>query len=318
MEWQKGELQDAGLSQKRIDEFLQSLEQKNAAMDSVLMVSRGKLLFEKYWAPYGKNVLHRMYSAGKSITAIAIGLLLEEGKLELKDAVCGYFPDKLSDKGTHPYIAAMKIKDLLMMTTAHKTTTYKRYDGDWIESFFCLEPAYAPGGVFSYDTSATHTLSALVERLSGMEMLEYLRRKALNEIGFSKDAYWEKDAAGVTRGGDGLYCTPEDLASVAWLVLKGGEYKGKQLLPRDYLQQMTSFQISTAHLSALEEQFGYGYQTWINRYQGFTFYGMGGQLAVCFPEKEFMLVTTTGMAERPKDIRFIYESFYEILWKHIQ
>ena len=312
MEFEQITPEEAGISQENVERFLQLLEEKNAGMDSVLMLRGGKLCFEKYWEPYGRDVNHRMYSVGKSFTAIAIGLLISDGKLTVEDDICDYFPDKLPEKA-HPYIREMKVKHLLTMSTAHKSTTYKNYAGDWVESFFHVEPDYRPGTVFSYDTSATHVLCALVQRLAEKNMLQFLKERVLDEIGFTSEE-WLTDEAGVIRGGDGLYCTSRDLAAVAQLCMDGGVYQGKQLLPADYLGEMLRVQISTAHKEAYDERFGYGYQVWGNRGGGFTFYGMGGQLAVCFPDKKFMLITTGNMTERSRDIRFIYESFYEAIY----
>lgn len=316
MEFDKITPEKAGLSEELTERFLTSLEEKNAGMDSVLLLRDGRILLEKYWAPYDKDKNHRMYSVGKSFTAIAIGLLAADQKLTLEDDICDYFPDKLPEK-VHPWIKEMKVKHLLMMSTAHKETTYKNYDGDWVESFFHVEPDHRPGTVFSYDTSATHVLCALVQRLAGKDMLQFLREKVLDEIGFTSHE-WLKDEAGVVRGGDGLYCTSRDLAAVAQLCMDGGVYHGKQLIPPHYLKEMLSVQISTAHKLAYDERFGYGYQVWGNREKGgFTFYGMGGQLAVCFPNKRFMLVTTGNMTERSKDIHLIYESFYEVIYPRL-
>ena len=304
--------QEAGLSEEIIGEFLRLLEEKNAGMDSVLFVRDGKICFEKYWEPYDKDMNHRMYSVGKSFTAIAVGLLISDGKLTVEDDICDYFPDKLPER-VHPFIKEMKVKHLLTMSTAHKSTTYKNYEGDWVESFFHVEPDYRPGTIFSYDTSATHVLSALVGRLADKDMFSFLRERVLDEIGF-RSREWLVDDAGVTRGGDGLYCTSRDLAAVAQLCMDGGVYHGKQLIPAGYLKDMLSVQISTAHKEAYDEQFGYGYQVWGNRGGGFTFYGMGGQLAVCFPDKKFMLIATANMTDRSKDIKYIYESFYEAVY----
>lgn len=315
MDFEWSSMKEAGLSDKQSDEFLRLLAEKDAGMDSVLMLRDGKLCFERYWPPYDKNVNHRMYSVGKSFTAIAIGLLIGDGVLTIEDAICDYFPDKLPEN-VHPYIRQMKIRHLLTMSTAHKKTTYKDYNGDWVESFFHVEPDYPPGTIFSYDTSATHVLCALVERLSGMDMLQFLRGRVLDGIGFTSRE-WLRDEAGIIRGGDGLFCTSRDLASVAQLCMDGGIYHGKQLIPADYLKEMIKVQISTAHKEAYDEQFGYGYQVWGNRGGGFTFFGLGGQLAVCFPDKRFMLVTTSHMAERARDIRFIYESFYQAVYPYL-
>lgn len=143
MQWNSICPSEAGIPENKIDEFLNELAEYNVELDSLMMISKGNLIYENYFKGWNAEKNHRMYSVGKSFTAIAIGLLKEEGKLSLEDPICDYFKDKLPKNGVHPYIAEMKIKHLLTMTTAHKSTTYKRYDGDWVESFFCVEPERA-------------------------------------------------------------------------------------------------------------------------------------------------------------------------------
>ena len=318
MQWNKIQPSEAGIPEEKINEFLETLTKHNAQLDCLMMISKGKVLYERYFGDWNADKNHRMYSVGKSFTAIAIGLLRREGRLDLEDYICDYFKDKLPKEGVHPYIAEMKIKHLLTMNTAHKYTTYKRYEGDWVESFFHVEPEYHPGTIFSYDTSATHVLSALVQRLSGKDLLTYLRENVLDAIGFSKTATWDMDAAGIVRGGDGLSCTTRDLALVAMLCMNHGKYEGEQLIPEDYLKEMTTTSISTAHNEAYDEQFGYGYQIWGNRDGGFTFYGIGGQLAACYPKHDFILVTNAELVERSKDIKYIHEAFYDIIFPYLK
>lgn len=317
MEWKTISPSKVGIPEDKIKEFLTYLELQDVRLDSVMMIYHGDVLYEQYFGDCAMNKNHPMYSVGKSLTAIAIGLLIEEGKLQLEDEICSYFQDRLPAGGVHRYISGMTIQNLLTMTTAHKSTTYKRYDGDWVESFFNVEPAHRPGTLFSYDTSATHVLSALVHRVSGMDLYSYLRHKILDRIGFSKDATWELDAAGIVRGGDGLSCTTRDLAAVAQLLMSYGEYEGKQLISREFVRDMTHTCISTKHCTAYDEQFGYGYQIWGNRDGGFTLYGIGGQLAVCFPKRDFILVTNADLVERSKDVKYIYEGFYDIIFPYI-
>lgn len=318
MNWEIGNIKKAGIPEIQINKFFKNLEDKKMKMDSVLMIKSQEIVLEKYWGNWDFDKVHRVYSAGKSITAIAVGLLINDGKLKIEDKICNYFLDKLPPNGVHPFIEAMTIWNLLTMTTAHQSTTYKRYEGDWVESFFQLEPDYMPGTKFSYDTSATHTLSALVERISGKDLLSFLRERILDEIGFSKEAFWEKDPYGVTKGGDGLWCTARDLAAIANLCMENGIYQNKSFISSHYLEEMTKAQVSTSHRTAAEERYGYGYQTWKNRFGGFTFFGIGGQLAVCFPEKKFILVTLTDMVETPENVSIIYDCFYHDIYPYLE
>lgn len=315
--WNRIDSKKSILPEKSILNFMSQLAEDRVNLHGFALLHKYDLLANIYYKPFKAESLHRMYSVGKSFVSLAIGILLSEGKIALEDPICNYFQDKLPKEGVHPYIAEIRIKDMLSMRTAHGTTTYKRYAGDWVESFFNIEPSHRPGTVFSYDTSSTHVLSALVERLSGLELLEFLRIKCLNEIGFSKEAYMIKDPYGVSQGGSGLVCRLDDILRVARLFLDKGIYKGKQLVSSDYLKEATGNQVDTILQSCLDEQLGYGYQTWRVRNKGFSFYGIGGQLAVCFPEEDFILATTADTLNNPNGIKDIYDAFFQHIYPYI-
>lgn len=316
-EWEKVEHGQARVPESAVADFVDRLETDGLIMHGFAMLDKGKLLAEGYWAPFHAESLHRMYSVGKSFVALAVGLLQEEGKLKLDDGICAYFQDKCPESGVHPWIAQMTIRNMLTMTTCHRTTTYKGYQGDWVESFFRVEPTNLPGAVFSYDTSSTHVLAALVERLSGKKLMEYLREKVFDKIGVSEEAYYMEDPYGSSMGGSGLNCTLRDVLAVAELVMEGGCYRGEQLLPADFVKEAVSCQISTLQQTVRDEQQGYGYQIWQGRHGSFFFYGIGGQLAVCFPKEQFVLVTMGNTLDNKNGIKDIFDAFDESIYPWI-
>lgn len=311
--------EQVGISSQHIINFMQRLADYNICMHGIIIVRDGKLVTETYYAPYKAETMHRMFSVTKSFSAIGIGLLVGEGKLSLDDFICDHFPEKLPPKGVHPYIAQTTIRDMLMMATAHDRTTYKRFDGDWVKSFFHIEPNHVPGTVFSYDTSSSHTLAALVEKLSGMSLLDYMRSNFLAEIGFSKTAYALTDPAGITQGGSGLMATPMDLAKVAWILLREGEYQGKQYLPREFVKEATANQIETSVRGGnIYEQQGYGYQFWRVPNNGYAMFGMGGQLAACFPDEDLLFVTTADTLEHNSGVPIIWDAFFAEIFSKLE
>lgn len=314
--WEKVHPGQARVPESAVADFIDRLEADGLTMHGFAMSDRGRLLAEGYWAPFTAASLHRMYSVGKSFVSFAIGLLQEEGRLRLDDKICGYFRDKCP-KEVHPWIEQMTIRNMLTMTTCHSKTTYKRYGGDWVESFFHVAPDNLPGAVFSYDTSSTHVLAALVERLSGRKLMDYLRAKAFDRIGVSKEAYYMEDPYGVSQGGSGLNCTLRDLLAVAELVTEGGHYQGEQLLPADYLEEALGCQITTIQQPVYDEQLGYGYQIWQGRHGSFYFYGIGGQLAVCFPREQFVLVTMGNTLDNKNGIKDIFDAFEACIYPWI-
>ncbi len=304
----------AGIPSASIIQLIKKLNQHEIPMHSILMMRHGNLIAEGYYAPYQANTLHRMFSISKSFTAIAIGLLAQEGRLSLDDRIIDYFPEKLPVR-IHPYVAATTIRNMLMMRSCHAQTTYKnRRDEDWVESFFTATPTHPPGKLFHYDTSSAHTLCALVEKLAGKPMLDYLKEKCLNELDFSKESYMLTDPFGISMGGSGLMATPMDALKFGYLIANKGWVNGKQLLDPAYITAATACQTATAmHAPCLSESFGYGYQFWRSAHNGYVCYGMGGQFIMFLPDYDFILVTTADTQGISGGNQIIYDALYDIL-----
>lgn len=311
--------QALGIPALSIKNFLARLEKQELPMHSAIIMRHDKICAEAYYAPYDRNTLHRMFSITKSFVSLAIGFLEEEGKISLDDHIVDYFPEKLPKEGAHPYLKMLTIRQMLTMRTCHNMTTYKitKMD-DWTATFFVTPPTHVPGTNFSYDTSSTHTLGALVEKLTGMELLDYLRVKFLDEIGFSKDAYILKDPVGVSMGGSGLCCTPYDILRVMYCIAKGGVHNGKQLLPKSYLELAVK-KHSDPHgkQGSLEELQGYGYQIWQTTHNGYVLFGMGGQLAMYVPDKDIFMITTADAIGRQGGVQLIYDSFWDEIYPYL-
>lgn len=320
MDFEKVTPEEEGISSEHILSFLKRLEENQLMLHGMILMRHGKIVAETYYKPYHRNERHRMFSVTKSMVSLAVGLLCDEGKLSLDDKIIKYFPEKLPKEGVHPYIANMTIQDMLRMTTVHGKTTYKQMeDDDWVKTFFCVKPTHLAGTVFSYDTSSTHTLTALVEKLTKKDFLTYLREKVLDEIGFSKEAYCLKDPMGVSIGGSGLMASPYDMLKVMYLMSQQGVYKGKQLLPKWYLEEAVKKQADTyARGLSLEEMQGYGYQFWCTRHGGYACYGLGGQLMVVLPEKEMIFITTADTQSRQGGVQLLYDSFWQEIYEKVK
>ena len=300
---------------EKVEQFKKIITTKRVTLHGFALVHGLEMIAEEYYAPFHEKSLHRMFSVAKSFTSLAIGLLCEEGKISLDDCICDYFPEKLPEEGAHPWLAEMTIRQMLMMATCYASTTYKRYDSDdWTESFFRVEPDHPAGTLFSYDTSSSHTLAALVEKLTGMSMLDYLREKALDKIGFSKEAYIIPDEVGVSQGGSGLVCTLRDMTAVACLCKDLGMYQGEQLLPKWYIEEAMANSITTELQPVLDEQQGYGYMFWRTRYHGYCMYGMGGQLALIFPQYDLVFTTIADTQGMNAGLQMIYDAFYDTIF----
>lgn len=303
---------EAGIPASSILNLLDRLDHYRVNLHSLLLMRHGKLVAEGYYAPNGPTDLHRMFSICKTLNALAIGLLEEEGKLKLDDPITSFFPDKVPSDA-HPWILEMTVRNLLMMRTCHASTTYKyNVHKEWVESFFTTPPTHKPGTVFHYDTSAAHVLCVLVKRLSGMSMLDYLKEKVLRKIGWSETSYVLQNEFGDAQGGSGLMATSRDILLLGMLLMQKGRWQGEQLLPAAFVKEMTTNLTPNALTGGVvSESQGYGYQLWCSRHDGFACYGLGGQLAVCLPKQDMILVTTADTQGCGGGNDLIYNSFYE-------
>lgn len=309
--------ESVGVPSGSIINFINRLQKHQVPMHSLLIMRKDKLITEGYYAPFTEDTLHRMFSITKSFTSIAIGLLADEGKLNLDDKIVAFFPDMVPSD-VHPYIAEMTIRDMLMMRTCHAATTYKlNLSENWVKSFFTATPTHPAGKLFHYDTSSPHTLCALVEKITGMPMLDYLKLK-LSPIGLSKDSYLLKDPFGVSMGGSGLVATSKDLLRFAYFIYHKGMIDGKQLLSSEYIEAAIS-KLSDTRITApcLSEAQGYGYQFWRSQHGGYVCYGMGGQLIIFLPDYDLICITTADTQGIGGGNQLIYDALYEEILPYI-
>ena len=299
-----------------IAQFKDFLKSAEIPMHGIMIAKDDKVLYEAYAPGFDKDTLHRMYSITKSFVAIAISFLIDEGKISLDDHIVDYFPEKVP-ADCHEYIKAITIRNMLTMRTAHVRTTYKlSNDKDYVRTFFTAVPNHYPGTFFAYDTSSTHVLCALVEKLTGKELLAYMREKMLDDIGFSKEAYTLKDPMGITMGGSGLMAKTSDILKFMTVIMNDGMYGGKQYISKEFLKEaLTKQSDNYAIMSTIEEMSGYGYQFWMTRHDGYVCYGMGGQLRLVIPDKKIILATTADTQGRQGGVELIYDAFYTTVYK---
>lgn len=228
--------------------------------------------------PWAHDVPHRMYSVSKSVTAVAILLLAEEGRLSLDDPIIDHFPEM---GPVHPWLAATLIDDMLAMTGPHSRTTYDA-DGDgWLESYFRVPPTHRPGTLFTYDTSASYVLGALVERLAGMPMLEYLRPRLLDPLGIGRTMTILAGPEGITHGGSGLIAAPGDMLRIAEAV--NGSVGVLPASVRGRLLEHRSDPGTQTWGAALRHR--YGRQIWLPGDECWLMFGLGGQLVYGDPSR---------------------------------
>lgn len=285
--------ESVGISSEWIKEYIEKLEAAGLATHDLIIMRHGKVVFEGYWAPFNKDFLHRMYSVTKSFVSLAIGFLEQDGLINLDDRVAKYFPNETKNL-TDDNFKKQTIRDMLMMATAKPTQSwFKAKTPDRVRFYFENdgEQSRPSGTIFQYDSTGSFVLGALVERVSGKTLNEYLREKLFDSIDVSKEAYFLTCPGGHSWGDSALLCTARDLLKTAKFCLDRGKVGEKQILNKEYVTAATSRQIDNNPSGLTRyDTFGYGYQFWMTYDGGFSFNGMGGQFAICVPQKDFIAV----------------------------
>lgn len=281
-----------GIKSSDIKEYIEVLENANLSTHDLIIMRHGEIVFEKYWKPFHKDFLHRMYSVTKSFVSLGIGFAEQDGLINLDDPLVKYFPKEAANI-TDENVKNQTIRDMLMMATARvEFNWFENKTNDRVQQYFDNPHNSRPSGtVFNYDSCGSFMLGALIERVTGKELIEYLREKFLDKIGFSKEAFMLKCPGGHSWGDSALICKPTDLLKTAMFCMNMGEWNGEQILNKEYMVNATKKQIdnNSLGLDSFESQ-GYGYQIWRTYDNSFFFNGMGAQLTVCVPDKDIIMV----------------------------
>lgn len=283
-----------GLPSAAVQEFLQAAETKAEGLHSLMIVRHGQVVAEGWWAPYAADVPHQLYSLSKSFTSTAVGLAAAEGKLQIIDPVLQYFPD-YAPADASENLKAMRIRDLLIMSTGHeKEPPFGDTNDPWAKSFLAAPVPHKPGTHFLYNTAATCTLAAILQRVTGEGLVDYLQPRLFAPLGIDRPV-WVTNPEGIATGGWGLNLRTEDIAKFGQLLLQQGEWHGRQLLPRAWVAEATARQTSNGSDPTNDWQQGYGYQFWRCRpSQAYRGDGAFGQFCIVLPEQDAVVAITAG------------------------
>lgn len=305
-----------GISSDGLIKFLDEVEQSKIEFHSIMIVRHGHVVAEGWWAPYASPYKHTLYSLSKSFTSTAVGLAVSEGHLSVDDTVVSFFPDDAPAQ-VSANLASMKIKHLLTMSTGHVKDTIQpmRHSSQtWAKTFFSLPIERQPGTFFLYNTGATYMLSAIIQKVTGQTLQQYLRPRIFVPLGIEGED-WETDPQGINTGGYGLRVKTEDISKFGLLYLQKGKWNGKQLLSPEWIEEATRIQIasnSSKPTRPKEEDDwaqGYGYQFWRCRPGGYRADGAFGQFCMIMPEYDAVVAITSESFSMQKSM--------DLVWSHL-
>lgn len=285
-----------------------ALDDLAGEIHSMMLVRHGKVVAEAWWAPYAAEDIHVTYSVTKSFNSTAVGFAVAEGLLGIDDLVLPHFPED-APAAPAPQMQNMRVRDLLTMSTGHQVDPLNamraRTDGQWVRGFLESAVPLQPGTFFFYNSSAAYMLGALVEKVTGMSVEEYLEPRLFQPLGISGQL-WGQSPEGVNLTEGGLSVKTEDLAKFGLSYLQGGMWNGEQVLPAEWATAATASQISTGNGSG-NYGHGYGYQFWRSQV-GYRADGSLGQFSFVLPEQDIVLAVTSGTTDLDGVMNIVWQN----------
>ena len=306
-----------GISSRHVLNFYKELDYWHLSTHAVIL-SRGDHFFsECYYAPFHKDFQHRMYSTSKSFVSIAVGFAEQDGLLSLDDPLCKFFPEY-----AHLNQHTTTIREMLQMQTsmdASGTGWFKARTDDRAAYYFAKDAQKHPGTTFYYDSTGSFMLGSVVENVTGMPFMDYLKKKAFDEIGFSKESRCLKCPGGHSWGDSGILCTARDLWKFARFVLNGGTWEGKRYLNEKYIKDATTPTVpnNPFGFGDMHDMHGYGYQFWGAPEGCFATLGMGNQISFCDPKHDFIFVINSDNQGNSNAYEQIFRALYTHLVHHL-
>jgi CubicO group peptidase (beta-lactamase class C family) len=304
-----------GISSSAILTFIRAVEQHLHPLDAVhgfMLLRYGNVAAEGWWTPYRPQAPHRLYSLSKSFTSTGIGLAVAEGLLTVDDPILQFFPDDAPAKPGEN-LKAMCVRHLLSMNTGHHEDTTRQVfgneDDNWPHVFLSLPVEHQPGTWFVYNTAATYMLSAIITKLTGQTLLDYLRPRLFEPLGVENPS-WDADPRGVSIGGSGLHITTEGIARFGQLYLQKGMWNERRILSEEWIAQATKATSDNSNTQTNPDWIvGYGYQFWRCQHDCYRGDGAFGQYCIIMPEQDAVLAMNSGVRNM--------QAVLDKVWEHL-
>jgi CubicO group peptidase (beta-lactamase class C family) len=299
-----------GVSSADIRAFVRAADLKINTLHSFMLVRHGHVVAECWWKPEAADKPHVMHSLSKSFTCTAVGLAVAEGKLNIDDHVLKFFPEDAPAEPSEN-LKAMRVRDLLTMTCGHETEAKFTPDTPWVKTFLAQPVPFKPGTHFQYNTPGSYMLSAIVTKVTGQTVLDYLKPRLFEPLGIENPT-WQASPQGISCGGFGLFIRTEDIARFGQLYLQKGKWNGKQLVPASWVEIATSRQVENKDAPSgrgnkPDWQQGYGFQFWQCQHGAFRGDGANGQFCIVLPEQDAVIAITADTRDMQAEINVVWD-----------
>lgn len=306
----RGSAGKANVSPSGLKKFYHDFAESTPHPRGAMVLRHGKVIGEKWFEPYRPEDKIWVYSMSKSFTTTAAGFAYTEGKLDLDAPVISFFPDQCPDQ-ISDNLRAMKVRHLLSMNTGHSQDSTPSLvvapDHDWIRAFLSLPVEHVPGTYFVYNSGASFMVDAIVEKVTGQPVVDYLSARLFEPLGFD-DVSWDTSPNGPVTGGWGIMVRLEDMARLGQLYLNGGKWNGVQILSPEYVRMATSFQSDNSGSDNPDWAQGYGFQFWMCQHGAVRGDGAYGQFMIILPREDMVVALNSESFDLQAVVSSVWDS----------
>ncbi len=310
--------ESVGIPSQSVERLLDFLESGVTEPHGLMILRHGNICAEGWWNPYAPGIPHDCRSLSKTFAGTAVGLAVTDGVLSLDDRVVDFFPE-FAPPIVSERLSRLKVRHLLSMTVGME---YESLFGEnWIQHFLEVPVVYEPGSMFMYNSKGTSICCAIIRKVTGLSVLDYLDQRLYQKIGIrGTNQKWMKLPGDIEMGGGSLFATTEDVLRLMKLYLDGGVWEGKTILSLEFVRLATTAQVDNSkssdpkYLRKKEQTCGYGYQMWMCSPEGvYRADGAQGQLGIVFSHQDMVVAMHQNCDDSEIVQRYLYEEFLPTL-----
>lgn len=301
---------DPNVNHRAVECFFETMAAEQSEVHTLQIYHGGKRVVRIAQEPYSCTDVREVYSLSKTFTSTVVGIAADQGYLTPDDKVA----EILGKTGISEYFDRMTVRHVLSMNTGHERCVMEEMAvADCaVDAFFSIEPKYEPGTHFTYNTGATCLLSAIVEKVTGMDFFDYACQNLFYPLGIT-NVYWTRCHDGTCVGGAGLHISSDDIVKLGLMYQNGGIYQGKRIVSQKWIEEASSAVSDTTVNETRDWRCGYGYQIWRNDQDGYRGDGAFGQMCLVLPKYDMVIVIQTLILDTQKEMDALFRLADDLL-----
>ena len=272
--------------------FVNDIEENQWSVFGAEVYVDGKLVHQ-----YGDTTTHRypIYSATKTITSIAVGMAIDEGKLDIHKSVLEYLPESATSKMSKPQLEIYKhISTKRLLTMSVSEYPFRPSKESWLEEALQCPITDVNKKEFHYSNFSAYLAGVVASCAVEADLYQYLNRKLFIPLGIHNPPYL-RCPDGYFYGASGMELSVHELSKIGLLLYNGGVYEGKRIVSEEYVKEATSIQ-------QMNREGGYGYFIWKYR-NGFSINGKWKQKCYVLPKDKLMVTYLSHIEDDTSDLK---------------